>query len=174
MWQTELVEILRMMIGDWDRDNLTMTDENLVRVIIVAAFQVACTVSFTQDFTIDISEQTISPDPTAVATRDDSFCNLICLKAACILDNANAITAATTSLAGKDGFSSFDMRGVAEARIKLLQVGFCKQFEDEKADYNLGSNSVAGAVIMGPFRTAAGYSTIDGYYSYQNSYNKGY
>lgn len=156
MWEIEAIEILRNIIDD--PDSTKYTDVRLKRLLIVAAFQVLQEAAFTTEFTVDISEQTITPDPTDSDndTRDDSLVNLMCLKAACIMERGVTGTSAGKAVAGKDGFSSFDLRGVAEARLKLMQVGACKEYANALSDYQAGgsgSDIIAGAAVLSPFRT---------------------
>lgn len=156
MWELEAIEILRNIIDD--AACAVYTDARLRRLLVVAAFQVVQEASFTQTFTVDITAQTITPDPgdTDGNTRDNSLINLMCLKAACIMERGVTGTSAGKAVAGKDGFSSFDLRGVAEARLKLMQVGACKEYEKALADYQSGgsgSDIIAGAAVLSPFRT---------------------
>ena len=162
-WQIPCIELLRHLINDLDTSNLTYTDTRLQRLLIVAAFQVACEVDFSQDFVIDIAGHSITPDPTDTAngTNDENFVNLMCLKAACILSNGAAILAANNAVAGKDTVSSWDLKGVAEHTIALLKEGWCKVYKEALEDYMTGDGTV-GAAVMGPFRTRA--------YGYYDSY----
>lgn len=153
-WQTELVEIVRVMADDMDE--VKYTDQTLTRVIIVAAFQVLQEVSFTQEFSVDIGTSEIDPDPTESASADDSFSNLICLKAMCILDRGAAGKAAGQAIIAKENSSYFDLRDIALHRIKLLEKGWCKEYSDQKIAYEIGQSSIAGAAVMTPFRVYAG------------------
>ena len=157
-WQLETIEIFRVLINDLE-DTPKYSDERLERILLVAAFQVNEKADFLNDYTVDIQTTTLSPDPTSDDYRDDSFVNLMCLKAACLMERGLAAKAANLALLGREGFSSVDLRGVAEAKQKMLEKGgFCATFNDELLSYQMGSAQVAGAAILGPFRTIANYN----------------
>lgn len=157
-WQTEAVEILRALIDDMDDDNPTFDDDRLERLLMVAAFQVNNTFTFENDYTVDISEQSISPDPTEPTTREPAFVNLMCLKAACIIERGKAMTATDKAIAGKEFYSSVDLRGVAAAKKALLDKGgYCVAYNEESDAFLVDGMSQLGAAIMSPFRTLAGY-----------------
>ena len=160
-WRGESIELLRILISDMDEPP-TYSDERLTRVLIIAAYQMVQQLDFLQNFTVNISEQTISPDPTdtLAGTNDEFFVNLICLKAACIIDTGSAGKAASTAVAGKDMVSSWDLRGVAASTLALLEKGWCAVLEEE-IDIYLNAK-ILGFSVMGPIRTSFRY----GYYPY--------
>lgn len=153
-WQDDMVEILRVMVNDMDEEAYTAA--KLERVLVVSAFQVLNEVDFPQDFSVSISQTSISPDPTVPAYRDNSFVNLTCLKAACVIDRGGAVTAAQRAISVRDGGSAVDLRGVFQGKLALLEKGWCAVYEDQKFEYLVGEGRVAGAVVMGPFRQVAG------------------
>lgn len=151
-WQTEAIELLRVLINDLS-DTPTYTDSHLTRLLIVAAYQVIQEVDFTQEFVVDIEEQDISPDPSATATKDDVLINLMCIKAACILDRGKAGIAAGKAISGKDmNAVQFDLTGVATSTLALLKQGWCAVYKEAIYDYVSGTGNL-GKVVMGPFRT---------------------
>lgn len=169
-WTTETVVILRTMILDLD-DSPRFQDSRLEQILLVAAFQVNVEADFTNDYSINIETSTLSPDPTDSGNRDDSFINLMTLKAACILDRGLASLAAGTAIYSKEFNSSLDLRGIAQARLNVLQKGgWCKVYEDALIDHSVNSNQVAGAAILGPFRTLAGYGSTPYDYSGRSYY----
>jgi hypothetical protein len=160
-WQTEMVETLYIMVGDWTKTTYSST--NLERVLVVAAQMVASELDFSQDFQSNIDSLDITPDPTDRVnnTRDDSFINLTCIKAACIINRGDAFKNAGDSLKVRDiGGISIDTTEVFKAKFNLLQKGgWCAIYAEEKFDYQLSSTIIAGAAIMSPFRVSAGYCT---------------
>lgn len=153
-WQDDMTEVLRVLVNDTE-DTPTYSDDKLERVLVVASFQVLLQLKFSQDYKVNISNRTITPDPTATATKDESFVNLATLKAACIVDHGAAIIAAQRAIAVKDGGSSVDLRGVFQGKFALLEKGWCAVFDTEKFEYQAGLVRVAGAVILTPFRLYA-------------------
>lgn len=154
-WQVPCIELLRVLINDLE-DTPTYSDARLIRVLTVAAFQVLRECDFPQNFTVDIVASDITPDPTDEdgGTNNDDFINLMCLKAACIIDTGAAIQAANNATAGKDTVSSWDLKGVAQHTIDLLSKGYCATYSSALDDY-LSGDGVICAAVMGPFRTMA-------------------
>jgi hypothetical protein len=151
------------MVNDIDPSNQTYADNRLQELLIVAAQFVAQEVSFNTTYTIDVDQLLLAPDPTIPNNRDDSFINLICLKAACILDLAETRVATSQAFGVRDGGTSIDMRGSAEARLKFLKAGWCGKYEEAKDQYAANGRNIAGAAIMGPFKMFA-YGVYGGMY----------
>lgn len=167
-WQHDCIELLRVMINDLSDTEPIYSDSRLARVLVVAAFQLNTEVDFTQEYTIDLSQQLISPDPTDLEgqTRNDNFVNLMCLKAACIIDTGSAVLAAQNAMSVKDMVFQADLRGVADSTLALLKEGWCKTYKEVVDDYLYGTTT-ACAAVMGPFRTIAfQHGRPHNYYSY--------
>lgn len=163
-WQAETIEILRAFIDDLDDENPTYSDEKLERILLVAAFQINTTVEFTNDYTVNIQTSELDPDPTAPETTDDAFVNLMCLKAACIMDRGRAITASEQAVSIKEFSTNINLGAVAAARQKLLEKGgWCPVFEEELTKHQLSANGIVGAAVLGPFRTTVGYPNVSRY-----------
>lgn len=153
-WQDDMTELLRVMVNDME-DTPTYTDDRLERVLAVAAFQVLQELRFSFPYVVSLANTTIMPDPTDPASKDESFVNLVALKAACIIDQGSAVVAAQRAIAVKDGGSSVDLRGVFAGKFALLEKGYCAIYKDSKKEYQAGQVRIAGAAVMGPFRLYA-------------------
>lgn len=152
-WQDEMTAILRTLVGDLDAT--VYTDDRLQQILVVGAFQVLRELSFTTTYSVSVGSVTLSPDPTLTATKDDSFTNLVCLKAAAITDKGSAIQATRRAISVKDGTSAIDLRGPLEGWLSLLEKGgWTAAYEKAKLEYQSGQ-SVAGMAVMTPFRTYA-------------------
>ena len=159
-WQVEMVRLVRYMIGDLDPSNQTYPDTRLTELVLVAAQLVIAELDFTQRFVPDLTTLSLTPDPTdrvgPPVTRDDSFINLACMKAACITDISETRTAANQAVQVRDGTSEVNLRWAAAARQALLaDGGWCKKYDDSKLAYMMNRSHIAGAAIMGPFRVWA-------------------
>ena len=154
-WQHDCVELLRVLIGDMN-EVPNYTDERLERVLLASAHLLVKEASFTQNFVVDMSMQSITPDPTdrVNQTNDEDFVNLMCVKAACIIDTGSAILAAQNAISIKDMVFSADLRGTSESTLALLKAGWCKTYDQLLSDY-IYSGNIACAAVMGPFRTIA-------------------
>lgn len=150
-WQDDLILMLRYLINDFSAP-YTYTDARLEGLLVVAAQLVNQDInSFDNDYTINISASTISPDPTATDPRDDAFINFVVLKAACISDTSAYRTAAQADgvkvLAGP---TQIQTTGRAKGFEALLKNGPCKTYEDMKIQYLLGERLPA-KFILSPF-----------------------
>lgn len=151
MWTEEAIEMLRVMVDDYGATP-KYSDAQLTRVLVVAAYQVLTEVEFPAEYSVSISGQSITPDPSQGEGKNDSFMNLLCMKAACVIDRGTAATAAGRAISVRDGGSSVDLRGVFQGKFEILKRGWCATYEDAKLDYQAGESSTAGAVVTTPFR----------------------
>lgn len=162
-WDSTAPTILRALVDDLDEATQRFTEERLLQVLVVAAFMVDREVDFDTTYSINVEAQTITPDPE----DDEDFLNLMCLKAACIIDNGSAVVAAGRALAVKDVGSSVDLRGIAQAKLELLKRGWCVAYREARQDFIRLQEGVSrtgatttGAAVIGPFRLyARGYYT---------------
>jgi hypothetical protein len=149
----EIIITIRYMINDL-ADTPTYSDARLEQLAYIAAQHVNAEVSLTTDYTISMSDFTISPDPSTADPRDDAFMMLIAVKSACIISQGEAIKSAGQSIAIKDGSSSIDLRGAGATKLALLDKGWCKNYEQLKFDYQtgaLGEFYTRGREILAPF-----------------------
>ena len=79
-FEDPMLEMVRVLVDDMDEDNEKFSEDTLLRVIYVAAFQVKDEVELDADYSVSIVNQTISPDPSVEATLDESFMNLAAMK----------------------------------------------------------------------------------------------
>jgi len=156
-WEEEMVDLLRVMVNDYDAPR-TYSDDNLQRVVAVAAFQVQREVAFATAYAVSVTDATISPDPTEGDGKDDAFVNLVTQKAACIIDRGGAAIAASRAISVRDGGSAVDLRGVFAGKLALLKQGWCAVYQDSKREHVSGMGRVAGAAVMTPFRTYGPYA----------------
>lgn len=142
-----MVRIVRYLIDDY-AEPYTYTDARLEELIIVSAQLIVYSIDFDKDYTIDVDSCTISPDPTD-SVREDAFINLVSLKAACILFNAEAKAKAATAISVKDGLSTIDMSGAYKSLQERAKTA-CDNFSHARLEYVMG-NSRAGEAIIGPY-----------------------
>ena len=150
-WQTEMTSLLRYVINDTDTSKQEFTDDRLQNLLVSAAHLTLGVVDFPRDYSIDIPASGITPDPTS-GTRDNSFVNLVVLRAACLLANGEYRSASNKGITIKDGPSSVDARGLIAAKKDIMQTS-CEKYEKAEFEYRLG-NSNAGEAIIGPHRNA--------------------
>lgn len=165
-WQAEFITLLRVLIDDIVLPQ-TYTDKRLTQILAVAAQLVSTELNFSNEFKVDIQALTIEPNPVDKdTTRDENFINLVCIKAACLIERGETRRSVGQGIAIRDGSSSIDLRGSMDGRLKLLEKGWCAVYEDTKLEYQTSRNgTIAGAAIMTPFRVFAGYRDVS-YYPY--------
>lgn len=170
LWQKPSVLILRSLINDLDCPQ-KYTDNRLSQVLSVAGYQLLRETEFGQPFAVDVVAQSITPDPMDVTnqTSDDNFINLMTMKAACIIDTGSAMLAAQAATAGKDMNTAWDLRGVAENLMTLLDKGWCATFEETFDKYLSGEGTISAA-IMSPFRLRARQYSTPFLYGYLRGY----
>ena len=145
-WQDTMIIMLRVVIDDMG-SNPTYSDSRLEEVIVVAANLTKQDVDFDSDYTIGVTDLSISPDPTT--SPDNAFINLVTLKSACLLANSEYKTCTNNAISVRDGSAAIDKRGVAAAK-KEGRDSICKDYNHAEREYKLG-NSNAGASIIGPY-----------------------
>lgn len=161
-WETEMVEILRIMINDMDVP-YRYSDVRLQKIIVAGAQTMMAEVGnrFITIYTTDIATPDITPDPCdrTSGARDEDFINLTLLKSACFIDNCVARDAARKGgVSIREWATSLDTKGLFTSAMSILQNGWCKTYEESMFQFLVGNSSVCTAVL-GPFRTyhSAGY-----------------
>lgn len=149
-WTASLVIFLRSLIGDLDGSKYT--DSRLQQILVVSAYEINTVADF-ENYTINIADITISPDPM---TQDPTFGLLMVYKAACTILGAELKV--TTNVSMKDGPSVIDTRG-AGSNIAAMQKSVCQMYTDLLADYQLGGGTLdpggPGQAILGPYSPAS-------------------
>ena len=167
-WDDEMVAIVRTMVNDTS-DTPTYSDDRLEGALVVAARLVNMELDFPVDYKANASAGSITPDPTvtsATAARDENFINLVCVKAACVIDRGSAILAAGQAILVKDGTSLVDLRDTWKAKLGLLSKGWCAVYEQLKAEYAASQQEAAvGAAILAPFRLYSGFGGDQPFYT---------
>jgi len=148
-WQTDMVTMLRVIINDMDCQ--LFTDSRLQQLLVVSAQLVNQEMDFNVNYTISISDFSITPDSTLPDSRDDVFTNFVVMKAACISDIGATRTASVISnLNIKCGPVSIGTGSYSAAFEKLLTVGPCAAYQEMKKAYEYGDVGVV-RVILSPF-----------------------
>ncbi len=144
-WKIDLVLMLRSLIGDLD--NSKFTDERLKQILVFGAYNVVNDADFSQTYTVDVGEVTISPDP--ISGNDTDFTTLTVYKSACILLGSEVKTEAANAISIKDGPSAIDLRGVTQ-NLNIMYKDFCSKYEDLLKTYQY-NNTLVGQAVLGPY-----------------------
>jgi hypothetical protein len=152
-WTTDIVMVVRGLINDMDSP-YDYSDTRLKQLICIAGVLLIQEASFTTSYTIDLSEFTITPDPSS----DADFVALVSLKTACMILNGEHKNAANSSLSVKDGPAFIDSTSKAK-QLGELAKSICEAYNKAKFSYLAGDGSV-GRIIIGPYN--AGNSSDSG------------
>lgn len=144
---SHIVIMLRTLINDLDSSNYTYTDDRLEQTIAVAAMYV--NKDLDKNYIIDVNGPEITPNP--YEQGDDSFVNLVVLKAACIIDQGTFRTkAAVAGLMAKCGPATLQTLQHLDGFKELLTLGPCGAYQAALTDYKLGSGDLCH-IILSPF-----------------------
>jgi hypothetical protein len=152
-WDTEMVIMLRAMIGDLDSP-YRYSDSRLQQVITTSAIFVNSDVrTYTSTFAVDPVALTITPDPTdrTTGTRDEDYITLVLLKSACFTDHGRFQNETRGDLSVKEFGTSVSRKSIIAQRAKILETGFCKKYDDILFAY-LAGDLQTGQAILSPFR----------------------
>ena len=144
-WKTDLVLMVRSIIGDLDKSKFT--DERLKQILVVGAYNVVNDADFTNTYTVNVAEVSISPDP--ISEKDVDFNVLTVYKSACILIGSEVKTESANAISIKDGPSAIDLRGVANS-LHVLYKDLCQKYDELLKTYQY-NNTLVGQAILGPY-----------------------
>ena len=141
--------IVRHLINDINPDSYKFSNSRLETTILVAAQLSQMNIDFSNSYTINVENCTLSPDPTVTSTIDDPFVTLICLRTACIIIGSEIRSESGNAISIKDGPSAIDLRGVTQT-LTVIYKDLCEKYEHLLLEYRAGS-SLAGQAILGPY-----------------------
>jgi len=144
-WKIDLVLMLRSIIGDLDKAKFT--DERIKQILVVGAYNVLNDADFSETYTVNVAEISISPDP--ISESDTDFSTLTVYKSACILLGSEVKTESANAISIKDGPSAIDLRGVT-ANLTNLYNDLCAKYDALLKTYQY-NNTLVGQAILGPY-----------------------
>jgi hypothetical protein len=147
-WNIEIPIIVRTLINDLS-DTPSYSDERLLQVIVVAAKYVQFDVVLDHQYSINVVNPAISPDPT---DDDDSiFISLVSLKAACITDQSTLRTkAATEGIRAALGPAQLSVAGSLAGIKTILELGPCAAYDELTSHWDV-REATAIRAILSPF-----------------------
>lgn len=147
-WQTEIPIIVRSLINDFDN---TYSNQRIIQLVTVAAKYVLLDLTLDQEYSIDVVNNLITPDPCDDDSRDETFISFVALRASCFLDQSTLRTkAATEGIKTALGPASLQVSGNLAGYKTVLDVGPCSIYEHLKQQHNIGNASAISAVLS-PF-----------------------
>jgi len=151
-WQVEIPIIVRTLINDLS-GTPTYSDSRITQLAVVSAQYVLNDVNLSTSYSVDIVQETISPDPSAPGSRDTDFIGFIALKSACLLDQSTFRTkAALEGIRTALGSANLSISGNLAGYKMILdqEQGPCKLYEQLTLDHNIG-NATAVSAVLSPF-----------------------
>ena len=138
-WILEIPLIVRVWINDL-ADNPTYSDDRLQQVIIVAGQYVTREINLDTEYSCDILNLDISPDPSLSQNRDEAFITFVALKSACILDQSTFRTkAASEGIRAGLGAANVSVAGNLKGYKEILDKGPCAMYEKLRMEYEIGN-----------------------------------
>lgn len=147
-WKKEIPIIVRTLINDLS-DTPTYSDDRIIQVIAVAAKYVQFDVVLDHSYTINVSNPTITPDPTL--DNDSIFISLVSLKTACIIDQSVLRTkAATEGIRAALGPAQLSVAGSLAGIKMIIEEGPCAAYDELVSHWDVKEASAIRAVLS-PF-----------------------
>lgn len=147
-WQQEILTLVRILVNDLS-ETPQYGDDQILQSIVACVNFVQYDVSLDVKYTADISNITISPDPTV--NRDDIFISLLGLRTACLLDQSTFRTkAALEGIRASLGPTSLAVQNHLAGFQKIIEHGPCKIYYDLTEHWDV-QNATAVAAILSPF-----------------------
>ena len=147
-WQTELTAITRTLINDLD-EPYDYSDSRIQQVLAVAAKYAQFDVNLDNLYEIDVVNVNMTPDPTQ--NNDETFISIVCLKAACIIDQGTFRTkAALEGIRTALGPSSISISGSLNGWKSIIDHGACGLYEELTSHWDV-KNASAVRAILSPF-----------------------
>jgi hypothetical protein len=170
-WQTEIPIIVRTLVNDFG-DQPVYSDDRVLQIITVAAKYVQFDVVLDHPYEIDVSNISISPDPTV--DRDEIFISLVSLKAACIIDQSTVRTkAASEGIRAALGPASLSVSGNLEGWKLILDKGPCAAYDELTSHWDVAQATIAIG-ILSPFSGNKFDPELQGARTYSNFRNSFY
>lgn len=169
MWQTEMTTIIRHIIDDLDPENYQFSDSRIREAILVAAQLIHNELEFSIQYIVNISDGTLSPDPTTTSvgedSKDDDFIALCCLRAGLLFTGSQLKTYSLSSVMLKDGPSILDTRSTISG-LRAIHEELVKKYEAVKLDYQTSKLGLGKAILSpyspGSFAWNSSYYNTDG------------
>jgi hypothetical protein len=147
-WQDETIITTRVLVNDLNTP-YEFSDDRITQILVVAGKYVQFDVNLDYIYDIDVVNQTITPDPTV--SNDSIFISLICLKAACIIDQSTYRTkAALEGIRTALGPAQLSITGQSAAWRTMLEQGPCAAYDELTSHWDV-KEATAIAAVLSPF-----------------------
>jgi hypothetical protein len=145
-----LIEIVRTLIGDYNTIQ-DFDDDRLQKMITIAAMMVSREVDLARDYTFDLNIDFIEPDPTDPDYFDPDAISLFTLKAACLLNQNQYLSAIGSGIKVRDGTSEVDTTGSFKGYQDIIKLGPCASYALLSRNIRVNRSNSGGLAILSPF-----------------------
>lgn len=149
--------MVRYLVNDVEPASYKYNPKRIETTILVSAQLVMLDTDFSNIYSINVEQCSLSPDPTDAETKDDAFMTLVTLKSACVIIGSEVRTESGNAISIKDGPSAIDLRGVSSTLL-VLYKDLNDKYSQALMNYRAG-NSIAGKAILGPYSPASDFVT---------------
>lgn len=153
-WDDDFPVILRGLMLDYATPP-TYADDRYNQLAVIAALGLLNEVGFARPYVISVSDVTISPDPTKLSPPDNAFVNLVCLKAALILVQAELRDMTRQGIEIQDGSSRLKLSRDAGS-LRLMKQAYEEQYNLALYAYKTGAG---GEAVVTPYSYLADWPT---------------
>lgn len=146
-WTSSLPIGVRVLIND--PDGIIYDDSRILSSIVTAGLITSQDYPFDIDYTFDLANNIISPDP--VDSNDNIAVALFMLKAACILDTNRYQGAIGNAIKISDSGSSIDTTTGFKGFADIINLGNCGAYQSLVKKLYFSRGSGKGQMVSGPF-----------------------
>lgn len=142
-WYNSALPILRSLINDFDATDYV--DARLLTILVHSAYLVQQELDLKYTYTINIEQETITPDPYT----DTDFINLILFRSHYMIACGEYRKSADQAIRITDGPSMIDLSSQANSKKAVMQAAKDK-YDSAILQYQMGVNN-AGTSILSPY-----------------------
>ena len=142
-WDVVMPLIVRGLVNDLI-EPYNYSEEKVQQLIVTCAQLVKPELDFTNSYTIDIPNMTITPDP--VISYDDGFTNLVSMKTATLILQGEVKNLAANSIRVTDAGATIDMTDAFKA-TKVLYEQMLEDYQRAKIAYVCGNQGYLKAIL---------------------------
>lgn len=153
-WDDDMPLLLRVMTQDLSSAP-TYTDEGLVQLLLTAGMMVQLQGAFAVPYTISISNETLSPDPTKLSPPDNAFIMLTVLRSSLVLVAAEIKQMVNQGIEIRDGTSMLKLQRDYQSLQEMQRV-YQDQYDEALYAWKTGGGEALGQIIVTPYPLLSG------------------
>lgn len=148
-WDDDMPATVRVLLQDVGTTQVYQ-DSGLIQVILISAMQVKGRFQFDNPYSVSISNETLSPDPTSKTTKDDAFMLLTCYTAVVTLIKSEIRSMTRQGISIQDGDSKVSLQRDPKS-LQLMLDSYQKDLDDLIYAYLSNGGEGFGEVIVTPY-----------------------